>query len=136
MKKLMLIALSVLAFSTKAQSPMFKIGKKTITDYDLHFAIAGNMAVHSSTSFYYFTDRPVLSILVGIVASSFNSIVIKEVVHDKVLKLGTFSGIDIEGDVKGIFTYEFINFGVTDMVHKKRIQFDTLRYQNLAPIKP
>lgn len=131
MKRLLYIFvfLSVLA---KAQTPMFNVGKVTVTDYDLHYAISGNMAAQSASSIYYFTKRPMLAALGGLFTSALVSVVGKEIIYDRAFNKGTFSNSDIDADIRGGLAHSFFSFGIMDIVDKKRNQFDSLKFKNLA----
>ena len=110
---------------TKAQTPMFNIGKVTVTDYHCHYMGSVNLAGFAASSFYYLTDRPALSVLIGSLFA-FGAGYVKEKAIDK-----TPSMSDMDGNDKGSAFGGVITFGVLDKIHKKRIQLDTLKYQFL-----
>lgn len=109
---------------------MFTIGKVTVTDYHCHYMGSVNLTAFATSSFYYLTDRPVLSAFLGTI-TSFAIGVTKEYAIDK-----TPSMMDLDGDGRGSAFGGVITFGVLDKIHKKRIQLDTLRYQFNAYEKP
>jgi len=84
MKKLILIALSVLTFSTKAQSLKQEIIKRD----NLHYMAGVNISAATSSFVFYKTKRPFLSCLSGFVVGSIAGIA-KEAIWDKRMHLGT-----------------------------------------------
>lgn len=112
-----------LSLVTKAQTPLFKVGNYTVTDYHAHYMGSVNLTAFAASSFYYLTDRPVLSAFLGSVFA-FGVGLLKEKAIDE-----TPSVMDLDGDGRGSVFGGTITVGVLDKIHKKRIQLDTLKYQ-------
>lgn len=129
MKKLFYILLFISCLS-KAQTPLFNVGKFTVTDYHAHYMCSVNITGFAASSFYYLTDRPVLSAFLGTV-TSFAIGVAKEYAIDR-----NPSMMDLDGDGRGSIFGGVITFGALDKIHKKRIQLDTLQYQFNTYEKP
>jgi len=133
MKNLILIAITVLSFSTMAQTPMFKIGKITVTDYDAH--VQGSMLIQTGATsvFYMLTEKNVLSNFLGSIFAVGVGM-FKEEVIDRNFKMGTPSNLDKEADIRGAAYAGYINTINIHIFEKKRLRIDTLQYQNLAPL--
>ena len=115
-----LIAL-ILSFNLSAQIKW--------TDYDSHFHVSGVLTTGFSSTYYYFTQKKVLSVFFGISSSIFVSS-LKEFIYDKHFNKGHYSNGDIDANGRGAITYGFFTFGsISDM--EKQQQIDTLIYQNL-----
>lgn len=102
---------------------MFNIGKVTVTDYHCHYMGSVNLAGFAASSFYFLTDRPGLSALLGSLFA-FGAGYVKEKAIDKKPSM-----MDLDGDGRGSAFGGVITFGALDKIHKKRIQLDTLKYQ-------
>lgn len=128
MKKLIYI-FAILCSIAKAQTPMFKIGNRTVTDYELHYVGSVNLSSFISSSAYYITKRPLISGLIGAVVS-FGIGYGKEKFMDK-----SVSKSDLDGDGRGSVTGGLFSFGIIDTMEKRKIKLDTMSYQNLAPLR-
>jgi hypothetical protein len=122
MKKIFYI-LILFSFFAKGQTPMFKIGNYTVTDYDLHYAVSVNMSSFISSNVYYVTKRPLLSGLIGAVVS-FGVGYGKEILMDK-----NVSRNDLDADGRGSIVGGLFTFGITDTMKKRQAKLDTLKYQ-------
>lgn len=122
MKKLFYILLFISCLS-KAQTPMFTIGKVTVTDYHCHYMGSVNLAGFAASSFYYLTDRPALSAFFGSLFA-FGAGYVKEKAIDK-----TPSMMDLDGDGRGSAFGGLLTFGITDTMQKRQAKLDTLKYQ-------
>lgn len=93
MKKHLLL-LSLLANFALSSQNESRLNKINLTADDKHY-LAGNF-ISSATgySMYYLTNKPFLSCLAGFVTGATAGIV-KEVVHDKMLKRGNYSVYDM-----------------------------------------
>ena len=126
MKKLIYIfILSTLLAKAQNPAPLFNVGKYTVTDYDLHYHCSGALTVFHSSVMYYTTERKWISIFTGIITSVAIGAA-KEYIYD-----AKPSYMDLESDTKGSVYYGLITAASIDMMEKKKIKIDTLKYQNL-----
>ena len=98
------------------------------TDYDSHFHASGMITGYATSSMYYVTKKAGLSTFIGVLTGVTVGL-LKEYVYDKAMNRGTFSGIDIEADIKGSLTYGFFSFASINTAENHKLKLDTLKYQ-------
>ena len=98
------------------------------TDYDSHYHACGNITGFATSSMYYVTKKAGLSTFIGIL-TGISVGLLKEYVYDKAMNKGTFSGIDIEADVKGSLIYGLVSFASINTGENHKLKIDTLKYQ-------
>lgn len=98
-------------------------------DYNMH--VQGSMALQGAATslFYWKTEKNVLSNFLGaLVAASIGAG--KEYIHDRYLKRGTFSVLDLEADYRGV-TYAFcINLVNIHRMEKKAVDLEIFNNLN------
>jgi hypothetical protein len=96
------------------------------TDYDTHVHASGMITGYATSSMYYVTKKAGLSTFIGVLTGVTFGL-LKEYVYDKSMNRGTFSGVDIEADIKGSLTYGFFSFASINTAENHKL--DTLKYQ-------